>query len=70
MKRIKLKSGAMGWRGKLRENYENFEEFTSYAETYNLHGRLGFRSIAGAWRSNPVVEGGTTPSDFRRVKTK
>ena len=68
MKRIKLKSGAMGWRGKLRENYADFEDWTNYAATYRLHTRLGFKTIAGAWRSNPVIEGSTNPADFRRVK--
>lgn len=68
MKQIKLKSGMRGWRGKLRENYANFEDWTIYAATYNLHRRLGFKTIAGAWRSNPVVEGGTNPADFRRAK--
>jgi len=70
MKRVKLKSGLEGYQCKLQENYLSFEEWQSYAETYRLHTRLGYKTIVGAWRSNPTIQGGTNPSDFRKVQVK
>ena len=64
-KSCKCKSGLTGWCGKLRDQYQSFEEFASYAETYGLDARLGFDSAEAAWESNPVVEGSTNPDDYR-----
>jgi hypothetical protein len=60
------KSGVVGWRGKLRDQYASFSEFEYYALGYNLHGRLGYRTPTNAWRYNPTVEGSVNPLDFRR----
>lgn len=68
MKQVTLKSGARGYQCKLRTSYANFAEFKAYSEVYNIHGRLGFKSIAGAWRVNPTIQGGVNPADLRRVK--
>ena len=65
MKTCKSKSGLTGWCGKLRDQYQNFAEFAHYAETYGLVARLGFDSAEAAWEANPVVEGSTTPADYR-----
>lgn len=67
-KHVRCKSGNWGWQCHLQDNYANFEEFKSYAETRYLHTRLGFKTIAGAWRSNPLVQGSVIPSDFCRIK--
>ena len=66
MKTCKCKSGLTGWCGKLRDQYQNFEEFAHYAETYGLAARLEFDSAEAAWAANPVVEGSTNPADYRR----
>ena len=68
MKTVTCKSGLRGWQGKLRKQYASFEEFQSYAETYGLARRLGYRSIRACWDANPTVQGSTDPGDFRRVK--
>jgi hypothetical protein len=68
MKQVKCKSGLTGWQCRLRKNYNNsFEQFKAYAEMYGLHTRLGFKTIVGAWKSNPVIRGSVIPSDFQRV---
>lgn len=68
MKQIKTKSGMTGWQSKLQKIYANFEEFEAFCEVYNIHGRLGFKSIKGAWRVNPLIQGSVNPSDLKRVK--
>ena len=67
MKRIKTNSGISGWQCRLRENYTSLEEWTTYAETYNLCARLGFADAESAWEANPLIQGSTNPGDFRRV---
>jgi hypothetical protein len=57
----------MGWRAKLRSQYESFDDFKLYSETYDLHGRLGFYTPEEAWEANPLVQGSVKPSDYRRV---
>lgn len=44
MRRVKCKSGLMGWRRRLRSNYDSFEVFEAYSDTYGLAHRLGFSS--------------------------
>ena len=63
-------SGLKGWQGKLRKQYSSFEEFKEYAETYNIHGRLGFETPEAAWEANPEVQGSTNPDDLRVVGEK
>jgi len=55
------------WQSKLRNVYENFEEFLHYDEIYNLAERLGFTSALEAWTVNPNVQGSTNPSDYMRI---
>jgi hypothetical protein len=64
MKRVKCKSGVTGWQCRLRRNYTNFEEFKSYCEIYNIHGRLGFATPEEAWKSNKQIRGSVVPSDL------
>ena len=70
MKRVKCKSGIMGWQAKLQSVYRDFEEFDSCCSSYNLHTRLGYKTSANAWRNNPTVTGSTIPSDYSRVFPK
>lgn len=65
--RVRCQSGLMGYRNRLRFDYETFENFESYSEIYDLAARLGFRSAAAAWKANPIIEGSTIPSDYRLV---
>ena len=62
-KSCKCRSGLTGWRGNLRDQYANLEEFASYSETYNLTARLGFDSTEAVWEANPIVEGSVDPAD-------
>ena len=68
MKRVKLKSRQDGWRGLIRDNYETYAEFEAMAQTYNLHGRLGYKTPKQLWDDNPIVQGGINPADFEKVK--
>lgn len=70
MKQVKCRSGVIGWQCKLKKNYTCFEEFRLYAETFNLHNRLGYKTPEKAWKANPTIQGSTIPSDLRKVKTK
>jgi hypothetical protein len=67
---IKCKSGLVGWRCRLRENYADFAEWIAYSETYGLSARLGYKSAAAAWKANPIVEGSTNPSDYKKTTKK
>jgi len=66
MKRIICKSGTVGYRMKLQSSYNNFEEFESYSNMYGLHEKLGYKTAKNAWNKNPLIEGSTIPSDYRR----
>ena len=67
MKRVKCKSGVMGWSGKLHSVYHSFEEFESYCTAYNCHQRLGYSTPKTAWQKNPVIKGSINPSDYSRA---
>lgn len=64
--RVICDSGLEGWQARLRENYTSFREFAGYCEAYGLLERLGYASAKEAWKANPVIQGSTIPSDFRR----
>jgi len=67
MKRVKCKSGLMGWQAKLQNIYENFTEFKMFCEHYAIHKRLGFKNILSAWEHNPTIQGSVNPSDLRKI---
>ena len=58
------------WKSKLQENYDSLEEFIQYSDTYGLAERLGYGSPEEAWEDNPMIQGGTDPSDFKKVTEK
>lgn len=64
---VTCRSGERGWQCRLRANYASFEEFAAYDEIYGLAERLGFPSAESAWDLNPMIQGSTNPSDFRRI---
>lgn len=64
---VRTKSGIIGWRTRLQNNYSEHHEWYSAAQTYGLHKRLGYATPTQAWRENPVIEGSVVPSDFRKV---
>lgn len=72
MKRVKCDSGLTGWQCRLQENYadcaEPFKAFKAYCRIYGNHRRLGYRSMKAAWEANPVIQGSTNPSDYRKVR--
>jgi len=67
MKKVKCKSGIIGFQCKLKKNYSSFEEFESYNETYGIAKRLGFESAEAAWKANPTMQGSVIPSDLCAV---
>jgi hypothetical protein len=68
MKRIKTKSGVVGWQAKLRKVYASLDEFKAYCEIYAINHRIGYKTPEGAWRANPTIQGSVNPSDLRRVR--
>ena len=68
MKEVICKSGIRGWQERLHFIYADFDEFNCYAEAYGLHFKLGYTTPQAAWDDNPLVEGSTTPADYRKVK--
>jgi hypothetical protein len=67
MKRVKCKSGIIGWQSRLQKNYSSLEEFEYYSEAYGIHKRLGFTSAEAAWNKNPLIRGSVIPSDLEVV---
>lgn len=68
MKRVKCKSGLIGWQCRLRKNYASFEDFQANSEMWGVAKRLGFLSAESAWKKNPTIQGSVEPSDLRVVK--
>lgn len=66
-KKVKCRSGLMGWRGRLQDQYSSWDEFKNCAIIWGLVKRLGYNTEREAWEDNPVVEGSVNPSDYRRV---
>ena len=67
---MKCKSGIWGWRGRLRSNYDSFEDFKYWCDIRAIHTRLGYKTPETAWRYNPLIEGSVIPEDLRRVPRK
>lgn len=67
IKKVKCKSGLIGWRGSLRDVYSDFEDFEAYDSAFNIHSRLGYSDKNKCWEDNPIIEGSSLPSDFRIV---
>ena len=65
---VRCQSGLMGWRTRLRNNYKDFDEWEHYSNMRGLCHRLGYGNPLRAWNANPIIEGSTNPSDFRKVK--
>lgn len=68
MRTVKCRSGLTGWQERLRKVYMDFDHFARYDEVYGLANRLGFVNASNAWKSNPIVQGSSNPSDYRRVR--
>lgn len=64
---VRTKSGLIGWRTRLRNNYNDLADFIQWSDVCALADRLGFKSAESAWKANPVIEGSTNPADFRKV---
>lgn len=69
-RRVKCRSGIIGWQDKLQNVYTDLEEFKSYCDNFQNHKRLGFKYPETAWKANPTIQGSTNPKDYRRVKPK
>jgi len=66
-KQVKCKSGIIGWQSRIQDEYKSLESFAYWCENYGIHTRLGFKTIKGCWRSNPLYQSSVNPSDLRRV---
>lgn len=69
VRQVKCKSGIRGWRGRLKDQYENLGEFDRADTAYNLAKRLGYATAFAAWDANPLIEGSVNPGDYRKVAT-
>ena len=67
-KKVRCKSGVMGEQFKLRDAYNDFEDYKRYCETWDTYKRLGYKTPETAWRYNPTVQCSTIASDYRKVK--
>ena len=65
--RVRCKSGLMGWRTRLRNNYGSFKDWEYYSDMWGLCLKLGYGTPKAAWKANPVIEGSVNPGDFRKV---
>lgn len=64
---VRCQSGLMGWRTRLKNNYDSFTEFCRFDVAWGIVNRIGYKSAAAAWAANPVIEGSPNPFDFRKV---
>lgn len=64
--RVRCKSGIMGWRTRLRNNYSNFADWEGFSDTWGLCHQLGYSSALAAWKANPVIEGSVNAGDYRK----
>lgn len=62
------RSGLIGWKCNLQDNYSSFVEFKEYCSAYAIHTRLGYKSMKKAWEENPLIKGSTIPSDLEVIK--
>jgi len=68
MRRVKCKSGCIGWQERLQKVYDDFDEWQRYSDCYGLAYKLGYKNASTAWKANPIVQGSSIPSDYRKVK--
>ena len=64
---VRCHSRLLGWRTRLRNNYNGLQDWCDHSDLWGLSMRLGFPSAHAAWDANPVIEGSTNPIDFRLV---
>ena len=64
---VKCDSGITGYRCRMRESYDDYNEWQWYAEMYGLAARMGYDNPEEAWADNPMIQGSVIPSDFRVV---
>lgn len=62
---VRCKSGSIGWRTRLQNNYRDFDEWEHNSDLWGLASRLGYGTAKAAWACNPVVEGSANAGDFR-----
>ena len=65
---VVCRSGLSGERSRLQSRYNDLEDFRSWSEIYGIHTRLGYKTVEGCWRANPMIESSVEPSDLRKVK--
>lgn len=61
-------SGESGIQQRLKDIYENYDEFILFNKMYNITERLSFPSPRKLWEENPIIEGSANPKDLRIVE--
>ena len=64
-KQIICSSGEVGTRERIKNIYDDYQEFLIFNKRYNIAERLGYASVRQLWVDNPIVEGSSNPSDFK-----
>ena len=67
---VKCDSGEIGIQSRLREIYDNYDEFLVFNKMYNITERLGYNTPKSLWEDNPIVQGSSNPKDFKIVDKK
>jgi hypothetical protein len=54
----------------IRAQYQQFEVFEAYCETYGIAERLGFSSARHAWNANPRYQVSSDPMDLKVIEVR
>ncbi len=65
---VKCESGELGFRQRVQEIYDDYEDFLHFNKMYNIHVRLKYPSARRLWEDNPIIEGSSNPSDLKIVE--
>lgn len=61
-------SGELGIQQKLKDIYDDYDDFLLFNKKYNITQRLNFPTPRKLWEENPVIEGSSNPKDLRIVE--
>lgn len=67
---VKFDSGEIGIQSRLKEIYDNYDEFLVFNKMYNITERLGYNTPKSLWEDNPIFQGSSNPKDFKIVDKK
>lgn len=64
-KKIICSSGEIGTRERIKNIYDDYQEFLIFNSMYNIAERLGYKSVRKLWEENPIIEGSSNPKDLK-----